>query len=134
MVIEIGKIPEGVRIWESVLSFEEDLAKYFAINESVKISLETKRERSLISCFAKYKTEITCFCSRCLEEFQYELEGEVRFFVVHESRECADEGDFDFYRYRSGNEKIDFSQTVYDDIVTQIPMKPLCKDDCKGMD
>jgi uncharacterized protein len=134
MVIEIGKIPEGERIWDEVLSLDGDLTSFFALNKSIVITLETQRRRSKISCLVKYKTDVACVCSRCLQEFQYEIESTIRFFVVHESETCEDDEDFDFYHYKSGNEKIDFTQTVYNDIVTQIPMKPLCRDNCVGID
>jgi uncharacterized protein len=133
MVIEIGKIPEGKRVWNFEASFNKDFRCEFLCGKTFPIMLETERERSKISCFAKYKTEIICQCSRCLEEFQYKIGGKVRFFIAHKSENYA-EDEFDFYFYNSENEKIDFAQTIYDDIITQIPMKPLCKIDCKGIE
>ncbi|MDR0305135.1 MAG: DUF177 domain-containing protein [Chitinispirillales bacterium] len=133
MVIDVGKIPEGERIWDFVLSLDSRLVKNFMLNENIPVTLKTERRRSKISCFAKYKTEVTCECSRCLEEFKYEIENEVRFFVIHESETCNYDDEFDFYYYKSGNEKIYFAHTIYDDIVTKIPMKPLCKDNCEGI-
>ena len=135
MIIEIGKIPEGERIWNFEASFNEDFTDGFLSGKVFPVKVKTERERSKISCLAEYKTEIAFECSRCLEEFQYEIEGEVRFFIVHKSENgVSDEDEFDFYFYRGENEKIDFAQTIYDDIMTQIPMKPLCKKDCKGIE
>jgi uncharacterized protein len=129
MFIEVGKVPEGERIWDMQASFAEG----FLSGIKFPINVKTKRERSKISCFAKYKTEITCECSRCLQEFQYEIKGEVYFFVAYENETCSD-NEFDFYFYKSGNDKINFAQTIYDDIVTQIPMKPLCRENCEGIE
>ena len=128
MVIEIGKTPEGERVLEMQASFSDTVLA----GNRFPLILKTKRERSKISCRAKYKTQIICECSRCLKEFQYEIENEICFFVDHESQNC-DYDEFDFYVYNGGNDKIDFSQTIYDDIMTQIPMKPLCRNDCEGI-
>jgi len=134
MIIEIGKIPESERVWNFEASFNEDFTGGFLSGKTFPVTIKTERGRSKISCLAEYKTEIAFECSRCLEEFRYEIEGEVRFFIVHESEKSGGEDEFDFYFYRSENEKIDFAQTIYDDIMTQIPMKPLCKKDCKGIE
>jgi uncharacterized metal-binding protein YceD (DUF177 family) len=133
MVIEIGKIPEGERLWNSQAVFTEDFTEKFLSGKKIPLSVITQRELSKISCFVKYETEVACECSRCLEEFQYEIKNEVRFFIVHENELHGDE-EFDFYFYKNGNEKINFAQTIYDDIMTQIPMKPLCKENCKGIE
>ncbi|MCL1946945.1 MAG: DUF177 domain-containing protein [Chitinivibrionia bacterium] len=123
MLLEIKKIPEGERNFNIALQIG---------GKNVEVSLKTERNRANISCLAKYETEIDCECSRCLENFRQKISGEVRFFIVYENDDFADD-DFDCYRYKNENEKIDFAQTIHDDVFTQIPMKPLCKEDCKGI-
>jgi uncharacterized metal-binding protein YceD (DUF177 family) len=68
-----------------------------------------------------------------LDNFKQKINGSVRFFIVPESESGFDDDDFDCYYYKSENDKIDFEQTIFDDIFTQIPMKPLCRKDCKGI-
>jgi len=124
MCLEIRKIPEGGQITEMVLRLGEC---------DVALTLETQRNREKISCTAEYRTKINCECSRCLEEFEQEISGKVEFFIVPEKQEAVI-GDFDSYFYRGENTKIDFSQTIYDEVFTQVPMKPLCKEDCAGIE
>lgn len=123
MLIEVKKIPNGVRFFESEVIID---------GKNVPIKLKTERDYANISCFAEYKTEIDCECSRCLEGFKQKIAGNVRFFIIPES-ELFNEEDFDCYFYRSENDKIDFEQTIFDDIWTQVPMKPLCKEECTGI-
>jgi uncharacterized metal-binding protein YceD (DUF177 family) len=125
MLIEIRKIPNGERIFE---------AETYVADKVVPITLKTQREYSKISCLLNYETEIECECSRCLEKFQHKISGEVRFFIVPESSGNGGfDDEFDCYRYKNENDKIDFVQTLHDDIFTQIPMKPLCCEDCVGI-
>jgi uncharacterized protein len=123
MLIEIKKIPEGERIFETELLIDDKL---------VEILLKTERKRSKILCLAEYKTEIDCECSRCLELFKQEISGEAQFFIVWGNEEFSDD-DFDCYRSKNENDKIDFTQTIYDEIFVQVPMKPLCREDCAGI-
>jgi uncharacterized metal-binding protein YceD (DUF177 family) len=123
MLIEIRKIPKGERKFESEIVID---------GKKVPIKLKTERDFEKISCLAVYETEIECECARCLEEFNLKISGEVRFFIALGNTEFNDD-DFDFYKSKNENDKIDFTQTIYDDIFTKIPMKLLCKENCAGI-
>jgi len=124
MLIEIKKIPNGERVFESDVEINERI---------IPIKLKTKRDFANISCSVEYGTEIECECSRCLEKFWQKIVGCARFFIAPEGKSEFDDEDFDCYFYKSENDKIDFEQTIFDDIFTQVPMKPLCKEECKGI-
>ena len=123
MMIEIKKIPSGVAVFEPEVEID---------GRKIPLKLTTERDFEKISCFAEYCAEIECECARCLKEFRLKINGEVRFFVVFGNAEFNDD-DFDCYLSRGGNDKIDFTQTIFDDIFTRIPMKVLCKEDCAGI-
>ena len=122
--MEIRKIPEGGQSFEMNLQLD---------GCNVAILLKTQRDREKISCAFEYRSKIICECSRCLDEFEQEISGESVFFIIPEGKEPASD-DFDCYFYKGENTKIDFTQTVYDEVFTQIPMKPLCKEDCAGIE
>jgi len=124
MCLEIRKIPEGGQVLEMDLRLGEC---------DVALVLKTQRKRERISCIAEYKTKINCECSRCLEVFEQDISGEVEFLIIPEGQEVGSD-DFDCYFYRGEGAKVDFTQTIYDEVFTQVPMKPLCKEDCKGFE
>jgi uncharacterized protein len=124
MCLEIRKIPEGGQVLEMNLQLGEC---------DVALTLKMQRNREKISCVAEYKTKIICECSRCLEEFEQEISGKVEFWIVPEGQDGGSD-EIDRYFYRGENTKVDFTQTIYDEVFTQIPMKPLCKEDCKGIE
>lgn len=123
MLIEIRKIPNGVAVFESETEID---------GKKIPLKLTTERDFAKISCLAEYEAEIECECARCLEEFKLNLSGKVQFFIVLGDAELS-ENDFDCYVSRGGNDKIDCTQTIFDDIFTRIPMKALCKEDCAGI-
>ncbi|MEW5980942.1 MAG: DUF177 domain-containing protein [Acidobacteriota bacterium] len=76
-------------------------------------------------------------CSRCLEE--YELEVDERFDVVclpasenaGEGEREIEEDDLTTAYYR--DQTIDLGQLVVEQFYLAVPMKPLCRDDCRGL-
>jgi hypothetical protein len=44
-----------------------------------------------------------------------------------------DDGSVDFY-YDSRHLDVDLGSAIYEEIVTSLPMKPLCSEDCKGIE
>ena len=82
-------------------------------------------------------SELRLQCSRCLKDFNRalslpvnvvyhpveELKGEENYEIRHE------ELDMDFY----SGEELDMSNLIKEQIMLNIPMKPLCDEMCKGM-
>src|SRR4029079_7842087 len=74
-------------------------------------------------------------CSRCVEEFEASVVAEIDVRVVprvtgSDSTELgADDLDVDFYE----NDQLDLSQLVNNETALALPMKPLCRADCKGL-
>jgi uncharacterized protein len=78
-------------------------------------------------------------CSRCLKEFSVPLEIEFEEEFIEGSPEQADEDDDEEIEggqrtvtYYSGDE-IDLSEPLRENVLLEIPMKPLCTEDCKGL-
>lgn len=61
-------------------------------------------------------TEVECRCGRCLNAFVQEIEAEV----------CH------FYE-KSDDQELDISDQVREDVVLELPMNPLCDDECRGL-
>jgi len=77
-------------------------------------------------------------CSRCLETFSFGVSGEVSAVFMPEvdgKREepekqlRADDLDVQFY----GGDEIDLFPPIRDYVAFEIPMRPLCADDCNGL-
>lgn len=73
-----------------------------------------------------YEGMVRFVCERCLEPFDYELEGE-----VDSTLSKRDELDVDWLIIR--DDKIDLTEAVLDDIVIKLPIQMVCSEACKGL-
>lgn len=78
----------------------------------------------------KYQTTIVNECSRCLDEFDQELTGKVEeLFVLDTSKYSSENREV----FPITNRIIDIEPAIYQLVITEIPFKPLCKNDCAGI-
>lgn len=86
------------------------------------------------------KGNLTAFlgiaCGRCLEDVSLAVGGDFAYTLVPltpETREevelQAEELEISYYQ----GDFIDLAPIIYEQIVLQIPIKPLCSEDCKGL-
>ncbi|MBI3580648.1 MAG: DUF177 domain-containing protein [Nitrospinae bacterium] len=81
-------------------------------------------------------------CGRCLKEFDYELEAEVNAPFLPKGggdREPSpaseaegpeeDEGDVNYYKGKT----LDLYNVLRDQLFLALPLKPLCREECKGL-
>lgn len=84
----------------------------------------------------KVSGEAQVVCSRCLAQFSLPLD--VSFeeeFVEGEPTTESDEEELEVERqvsYYNGDE-VDLSESLRDHVVLELPMNPLCQDDCAGL-
>ena len=75
-------------------------------------------------------------CSRCLEHFEVEID--VTFNNIYTQMQTISDLDFelehvDLETSIIEGDHIDLRDLVYEQLVLQVPIKPLCRDDCKGL-
>jgi uncharacterized protein len=74
-------------------------------------------------------------CGRCLEAFPARVETPVDVRLVPRPAAAdsvelgADDLDVDFYE----NDELDLARVVENEATLALPMKPLCRDDCRGL-
>jgi len=81
----------------------------------------------IVNLNARLTTEFTIACSRCLEEFNYPIDIEVK---EQFSRNKENE-DADCILIKS--DKLDITDIIENNIYLAIPFARLCKEDCKGL-
>ena len=136
MIIDIRTIPPG----HSELSQSTDLD---ALKEdlppfSKKISCRAQIDHSGADLFIHLQFDgvFDLECSRCLKHFKCPIKGDLRLIVKEQPGKFGpvlDDESVDFY-YDSRHPQVDLSPAIYDEIMTALPLKPLCSDDCKGIE
>jgi uncharacterized protein len=97
-----------------------------AVAEPVRVEglLEGVEEGVLVTGHVRTKTSAKC--ARCLKEFSWDLELDVRELYTFRSRQ-----DEDFYPIEDG--EIDLEACARDAVLLSVPFAPLCKEDCLGL-
>ena len=109
----------------------------YEIVAPVELDFEIYKDRDKFRLVGTVRTELQLSCSRCLEPFRLPVNAsfDQRFLPASEmateqEREVQDE-DFDISYYR--DDQIDLNELLREQFYLVLPMKPLCREDCKGL-
>ncbi len=136
MVIDIRLLPEGHSelVQESMLeSVKDDLPPF---KEAVHCSAGIDRTGDTIVVNLHFEGKFEMQCSRCLEEFLIPVSSDIRLILKEEAGKFGpsqEDDAVDFY-FDPNHDLVDVSSAIYDEIMTTLPLKPLCSEDCKGIE
>ncbi len=99
--------------------------------EPVNADLHDTRFGEDIYIKGTVKTTVAMECSRCLAGYTETIEAQVdaHFFPKMEEIDMEDSDEYNFHE----GETIDLYQTLHDGLGLAVPLKPLCREDCKGL-
>ncbi len=115
----------------------ERRASQFRVVAPVRLEATIYKDRQRFRLLGTVTTAMELACSRCLEPFTWPIDArfDVRYLPQSENT-GAEEGEVEeddladaFYR----DEVIDLGQLMEEQFYLALPMKPLCRDDCKGL-
>jgi len=102
--------------------------------QPVKVELTLRKSGDSLFCTGVTRTEVNMQCSRCLESYPHNLVANLDFLVKVgkdkieiEYQDQAEELIF------SGNQIFSLDKLVKESIMLNLPLKPLCSEDCKGL-
>lgn len=101
--------------------------------ESVVVDVRVESSGKTYSARGRVKTLLQLTCSRCLKSFTYPIDTQFYATLVDASWEddySQTEDDFVFY---DNDGTADLGPLVNEIIVTEIPMAPLCHEECQGL-
>jgi uncharacterized protein len=135
MVLDIRTIPAGRSATSQTTgldAYKDDLPGF-----SEKISCEAAIDRSgqFLYVNLRFKGTFTLECSRCCSQFPYTISSSLRLVVKERpgrSGHSMDDESVDIF-YDSRNPEVDLGPAIYEEIMTAIPLKPLCAEDCRGI-
>jgi len=119
MKIDARQIPpEGLFLEEQIdpkaWELETDFAKFKA---SLKLKAEISKVTNLVTALIQVEGEVFLECVRCLGEYPLEIKREIRID----------------YPVDNVHLLIDFDPEIRDQLILGYPVKPLCRQDCKGL-
>ena len=143
MKIKVGNIPEGGLEFqyspegEKFLHLLPEEEKRDFTFHGLKVSGFVQKVRQSVSLRMKLQGVIGMECGRCLEPVTYPVESELVYTLVPSEGKVGEEDpsrsdeDMNFAYY--SEDVIELDPLVLEQIVLQVPIKPLCSDLCKGL-
>jgi len=133
MKIPILHLPDGIHVFEQTINSESlnfsgsDVYPY-----PLEIKAEVNKFEKNILCKVHLKTVAHYTCNRCLEMFDNPLEfGFELLFRSGKDRLETDEEDV--INLPPETVEVDLSERIIENLILEIPMKVICKEDCKGI-
>jgi uncharacterized protein len=109
----------------------------YRIVRPVELDFDILKDKEKFRLVGTARTELELPCSRCLEPFGMPVDAQfdLRFLpasdmTADDEREVQDD-DLDTSYYR--DDTIDLNELLREQFYLALPMKPLCRDDCKGL-
>ncbi|MFY9269940.1 MAG: DUF177 domain-containing protein [Candidatus Manganitrophaceae bacterium] len=140
MVIRIKDIPaEGLLLSYQMDPLNGDLSeKGFKIDGPVDVSAKAiKHNGDKVYLRGMLTAEVASECGRCLKQFKTKIESDFhaeylpRHGVSSEMEKELSQGDLAFHIYE--DDTIDIDQEVEEQLILSIPMRPLCREECRGL-
>jgi uncharacterized protein len=109
----------------------------YRIVAPVHLDFDVQKDKDKFRLIGTVRTELELPCSRCLEPFRMPVDSSFDLLFLpatdmsaDSDREVQDE-DLGTSYYR--DDAIDLNEVMREQFYLALPMKPLCRDDCKGL-
>lgn len=142
MRVRLSNIPEDgldVRFsrggdWFFHLLRQED--KHDFSLDSIDIHCLIKKNRANVAVRGEIGTEIDLECCRCLEKFRLPIKTQFDYTFFPDPGGYEEDLELSYEELGTSyfrDDLIDLDHIVVEQIILQIPVKPLCKESCRGL-
>lgn len=139
MKILVSEIPEeGYTLSKESPITDFDLEENDAsLQEPVSINIKIRKSSEDIFISGKVKTLLELECSRCLENFLFNVNEKFEAYFIsedlrpHEEEMELRKEDMDVSYYEG--DIIDLTNVIREQILLSLPMTPICKASCRGL-
>ncbi|MCP3979950.1 MAG: DUF177 domain-containing protein [bacterium] len=105
--------------------------------ERARIEGAIVRETGKWILAAKVAGDVRLDCSRCAEPYDWQLESPIR-LEIRSSGPDTREGESELredeiWHYHAREGKVDLAEVARERVLLDLPLKPLCRDDCRGL-
>jgi uncharacterized protein len=109
----------------------------YRVVDPVDLAFEINKDSDRFRLVGTVKTGLALECSRCVEPFRLAVDAafDIRYLPASAASTDSDreveEEDLGTSYYR--DDRIDLNELIREQFYLALPMKPLCRDDCKGL-
>lgn len=139
MIIKLSDVEDKLVLKGEMtnLAFENLDEKQFTMQSPVLFELLVTKQDDSVRITGPVKSTVTLPCSRCLEEFtcsfdtHLDIELAPKGLLPHSTEVELRADDLDIYYYEG--DEIDLDPLIYDEVLLNLPIRPLCREDCGGL-
>jgi len=135
MVLDIRTIPFGHSVAFQTAGLDAYTTDLPAFSEKISCEAAIDRTGEMLLVHLRFKGSFSLECSRCVGIFAYPVRGDLRLVIKEQPGKYGpsqDDESVDFY-YDSRHLEVDLGSAIYEEIMTTLPLKPLCSEECKGI-
>lgn len=136
MIIDTNSVKPGHSVVYQSISMDAFLDSLPPLEKKVSCTAEIDRMSTAIFVQLHFEGVFTLSCARCLEEYSQSVTGDCR--VILEERSgvsgAAREDDTADFYFNDDAMLVDISPYIFDEIMTSIPLMPLCGTECRGVE
>jgi uncharacterized protein len=134
--LEFEEKPESFPVLAEMIKKKE-----FDFSAPVKTRLRVFRVGDFIEAEGVFETTIQQVCGRCLKEFETQLASEIALTYTPENlrnREDLSRDEIELSPEDAGlitfsGDRIDLREGIQEQVVMALSVRPLCREDCKGL-
>jgi uncharacterized protein len=139
MKLDLGKIRQPQTRFDRTFepSDVEMADDAYRIVAPVQLGFDLHKDKEKFRLVGNVTTELEVPCSRCLEPYRFPVDVafDHRYLPLSEAaeREENEVAEEDLETGFYSDEQIDLNELMREQFYLALPMKPLCRDDCKGL-
>jgi uncharacterized protein len=114
-----------------------DAGEAYRVVTPVELEIDLHKDKARFRIVGTVRAELELPCSRCLEPFRLPVDAamDVRYLpaseLSSEDEQEISEEDVEISYYR--DDQIDLTELLREQFYLALPMKPLCREDCRGL-
>lgn len=139
MLLDLGRFRGEVdRISRQYAPEAFDLeGEEFRLTEPVAFTAEVRKDARKVRLVGRVRTSLECPCSRCLDPFTIAVDAPFDLLFLPDGDDRADDDrelrDDDIGVSYYKDDVIDLGEVMREQFYLALPMKPLCREDCRGL-
>ncbi|MDO5562199.1 MAG: DUF177 domain-containing protein [Synergistaceae bacterium] len=141
----LSAVPKDGEPFEENFSLSADApidywAQLYKLIKPLDVDVEASRVNGRLLVQIKIATEAETLCSRCLEPARVAINGELRYLYslrpdehTDEENEYGQDGEAGLILLDSWEDEIDLSGPIWEVLITSLPSRALCSENCRGL-
>jgi len=134
MILELRKFesfPVDIELVDTTPKIELNVDSIVSLDKTL-LELTIQKSEEEFFCQGQLQAEATLECARCLEPFKQKLINDTDFIATSYKKDGAITDDEDRVYY-DANLRADLWEIVRQTVILALSLKPLCREDCKGL-